>query len=115
METIKEIIGTGNLVAALVVFVFAVLGIATNLLISSTKRDPNSTNTPFEFSWKYLFSDNVKRLLASFISTMLILRFTPQFWDIADKELFYLYAAGIGGAFDRAAELLKSKTNFLSK
>jgi len=91
---------------------FALMGIALSLLIQTTKRDITSMNTPYSFSWSFLFSDNAKRIAASCILVYLSLRFTK---DIFNVEINNFFAACIGLSFDRLAQFLKDKTNILGK
>lgn len=91
---------------------FAIIGVFVSLLIQTTKRDVTSTNTPFGFSWSFLFSDNVKRLVLSILLIYLALRFTP---DIIGMQVNNFVAFSIGLSFDKLAQFVKDKTNIFGK
>ena len=89
---------------------FAIIGIFLSLLMQTTKRDVSSPATPFCFSFKFLFSDNNKRIVASIILVYIALRFTP---DLIGVEITQFYAFVIGYSSDKLSQILKNRTNFL--
>lgn len=111
-EFITAVLGTDSIIAFITLAFFAFVGVMLSLLMQTTKRDPTSVNTPFEFSWKFLMSDNAKRFLAGVILIYLALRFTPELFGIKINEF---WAFGIGFGSDKIAEFVKTKTDFLGK
>jgi len=111
-EFITLALGTDSIVAFLGLAFFAFVGVLLSLLIQTTKRDVQSESTPFEFSWKFLMSDNVKRFLAGLILIYVSLRFTPELFGV-DINAFWAFVIGFGS--DKIAEILKTKTNILGK
>jgi len=89
---------------------FAGLGILFVLLMGTRLRDPASVNSPAKFSWAYLWSDNIRRILASILAVYLSLRFMP---DLFGWELNEWKALLVGTAWDGIALFLKQKTNWL--
>ena len=89
---------------------FAALGIMFILLMGTTVRDPNSVYSPHKFSWKYLFNDNFKRILASILATVITLRFMTELtgWELSPFKGFV-----VGTAWDGIALFVKQKTNWL--
>lgn len=95
-------------------FLFALIGVALNALLKTATRNPNNTNSPIEFNWKYFWNDNVKRFLKSGITTLLViflsLRFFKELTGVSD-EISMLYCFGIGFGIDKAIMALRKKTN----
>ena len=89
---------------------FAGLGILFVLLMGTRLRDPASVNSPAKSSWAYLWSDNIRRILASILAVYLSLRFMP---DLFGWELNEWKALLVGTAWDGIALFLKQKTNWL--
>ena len=55
-------------------FFFAGLAILLSLYHSSKNRDKNSINTPYNFSWRFLIWDNLKRVSATIIVMFILFR-----------------------------------------
>lgn len=91
-------------------FVGACAGILLTLLLGSTVRDPSSIGSPTHFSWKYLWRDNLKRILANVIAVIVTLRFMPEIfnWELSVWKGFV-----VGMSWDLIALVIKQKTNFL--
>lgn len=89
---------------------FAGLGIVFILLAGTRLRDPQSQSSPAKFSAAYLWSDNVKRILASLLAVYLTLRFMPEVlgWELSEWK-----SVLVGCAWDGIALFLKQKTNWL--
>lgn len=105
------LIGTDSVVKFFSLVFFALLGVALSLLLQTTKRDPQSVHTPFEFSWKFLWNDNVKRVLAGIVLIFVFLRFAPQLMGVEINEF---WALAIGFCSDKLAEQVKIKTNWFN-
>jgi len=91
-------------------FIAALVGILFTLLIGSTLRDVNSEWSPKNFSWKYLLSDNAKRIYANLLAVIITLRFMP---DVIGVELSVWKGFVVGTAWDVLALIIKQKTKIL--
>ncbi len=117
MKEFKEIIlGNANAAQFLASMFFALLTAFALLMFRASKRDISSPRTPEEFSWKFLWSDNMRRNLGTIILIFLSIRIA-QYWV---KPEWTVYGAIIIGLIsDQLAMLalkLKDKaTQFLSK
>lgn len=89
---------------------FAFIGITIVLLLGTRLRDPNSDSSPQGFSWKYLWSDNTKRILASVLCTLVVLRFMPEILNI---QLSPWMGFVVGTFWDGIALIIKQKTTLL--
>lgn len=89
---------------------FAAVGILFVLLMGTRLRDPQSLSSPAEFSWKYLRTDNFRRILASSIAVLITLRFMPELtgWQLSPWK-----GLVVGAAWDSIALFIKQKTNLL--
>lgn len=91
-------------------FIAALVGILFTLLIGSTLRDVNSQWSPKNFSWKYLLSDNARRIYANLLAVIITLRFMPE---VIGVELSVWKGFVIGTAWDVLALIIKQKTKIL--
>lgn len=89
---------------------YAAIGILLVLLMGTTLRDPVSKGSPVKFSWKYLWTDNFKRILASGLAVLITLRFMTELLNIPLKPF---YAFCIGTAWDSIALWIKQKSTIL--
>ena len=93
-------------------FVFALLGVLLNALLKASARNPLSDRTPVEFSWKFFWSDNVKRFINSGLTTLiaifLSLRFFKELTGVEDS-ISMIYCFGVGFAIDKAVMALKKR------
>lgn len=89
---------------------FACVGILFVLLMGTQLRDKSSPYSPYKFSWRYLWNDNVKRVLASALAVLITLRFMTELtgWELSSWK-----ALVIGTAWDGIALFIKQKTNLL--
>lgn len=92
--------------------IYAGLGILLILLMGTTLRSTTSSNSPSEFSWKYLWNDNTKRILASALATLMTLRFMTELtgWELSMWKAFV-----IGTGWDGISLFIKQKTSWLDK
>lgn len=105
-----EFWGTLNPELLAAAFVMALIGIALSLLLFTTKRDPMSDRTPIEFSWKFFWNDNLKRVLKSIALTILVLFVTIRFsQEIMGQKLTMFYAFSLGLGLDKVIETIKKK------
>ncbi len=89
---------------------FAAVGIAIVLLIGTRLRDKNGDTAPEKFSWRYLWSDNAKRLYASALATLIALRFMPEVLNI---KLSPWMGFVTGTFWDTILLIVKQKTSLL--
>lgn len=87
---------------------FSLLGVFISLLIHALHRDSLSPRTPVWFSWNFLFSDNLIRLIGSGLCSLLLIfvaiRFTKELLGL---ELNFFVALLIGFCSDKLAQKLK--------
>jgi ABC-type methionine transport system permease subunit len=91
---------------------YALVGAFVSILLQANHRDPRSIRSPVHFSWSFLLSDNVKRIVTGLILIVLALRFTKQIFGLDINDF---WALAIGLANDKIAQFLKDKTNILGK
>jgi len=89
---------------------FALIGISLSLLWQTSKRDALSPNTPTEFNFWFMLTDNAKRLTATILTVYIALRFTPEIFNVT---LTNFWALTIGLGVDKIAEYIKNKTSLL--
>ena len=91
---------------------FASVGVFLSILLQTTKRDVPAPQTPVQFSWSFLWSDNSRRVYTAITVIYIALRFAPDLFGFNMNE--YL-AFGVGFGSDKLAQLIKDKTNILDK
>lgn len=91
---------------------YAGMGILLVLLLGTTLRQTTSEKSPQEFSWKYLWNDNTRRILASALATLVTLRFMTELtgWELTMWKSFV-----VGTGWDGIALFVKQKTNWFDK
>lgn len=106
----KYLLGTTEPALFAACVVFACLGIFLVLLWGTRLRDKSSIDSPTQFSWSYLWSDNAKRIYASALCTLLTLRFVTELtgWALEPFKAFV-----IGTMWDGIALFIKQKTSLL--
>lgn len=89
---------------------FAGLGVIFVLLLGTGLRDPQSAASPEPWSWKYLRTDNFKRIMASSIAVIITIRFMTELtgWELNVWKAFL-----VGTGWDGILLFLKQKTNWL--
>lgn len=88
--------------------IFAAIGVFFVLVSGTALRDKNSLNSPVGFSWRYLWSDNNRRVYASVLAVLITIRFLPEVTGI---DLNPFRALCVGLFWDGIALLLKQKTS----
>lgn len=91
-------------------FIAALVGMTITLLGGTLLRDPNSDSSPKFFSWKYLWSDNLKRILFAILLILSSLRFLPELFN-TELTMWGAFSAGIG--WDGLLLIIKQKTNWI--
>ncbi|RQO79120.1 hypothetical protein DBR40_05215 [Pedobacter sp. KBW01] len=99
------ILGNTDLPTYAAYFVFALIGAIISLYIKSQKRDKLSENTPYNFSLRFLFQDNLLRIVVGILLAFLAFRFGTEF---VGSEVTVLSAVFIGGTTDRLAGLFQN-------
>lgn len=89
---------------------FAFIGILIVLLLGTRLRDKESETSPEHFSWRYLLSDNAKRIFASVLCTLVVLRFMPE---VLGVKLSAWMGFVVGTFWDGIALIIKQKTTLL--
>lgn len=99
------LIGTGSLGSFLAYLVIAYIAAIMSLLIESNTRDLSSSNTPVKYSYRFLFSANINRLIANLLALPLLIRLG---YDWVDMKWMIGLSIFAGAIVDRAAMLLKN-------
>jgi hypothetical protein len=109
-EIIKTLLGQNTAAQFVGLYLMAIIGLAVSLLLHTTVRDPNSTNTPVAFSWSFFFRDNLKRIVLNVMVLFIAIRFYPDLFGAPINEFL---AFGVGLGLDKIIELIKSKSGVL--
>lgn len=91
-------------------FIAAGVGALITMLAGTTLRDPDSPESPIKFSWSYLWSDNIKRIILNILLILVCLRFMPEIFDM---ELQMWKALLVGLGIDGLLLIVKQKTTLL--
>lgn len=105
-EVINRILGTVSVIDYLVLSVFILIGITLSIRIDTYKRDKTSDATPYHFDIAFFILDNIKRLIKSFVTIFLVIRFGE---DITGKALTEWGAVLLGLGFDQIGVILNEK------
>ena len=116
MEEFKSLVlGEVSVACYLAAELFALLALIVSLYLHSFTRDVKSPNTPVEFSWMFLITDNVKRIVVGQIVLFLLFRFTSEY---IGRSLNMKTAVAIGFllsfGIDKAIQFLKDRFNILA-
>jgi hypothetical protein len=77
MHELRQLIFGGiSPVHYLAALFFSSLAILLSMWVGSAKRNVDSRNTPKQYSFRFLFWDNTKRILAGLIAMFLLYRFS---------------------------------------
>lgn len=120
-EFIKQVLGhfTGvsdpeNYPIYVTKWLIAFVGVYISLRLHAKKRNPESENTPPQFSFMFLIRDNLKRLGITMALIYAFLRF-PDLWIMQFPlmaqlpELQFALPLVVGLALDKIAQWLKEK------
>lgn len=99
------ILGNGSLGAFLAYLVIAYFAAAASLIHEASNRDIASTNTPHQWSWKFLLAANLWRLVANFMAIPLLIRLE---YEYIDMKWMILLDIAQGILIDRAFMVLKN-------
>lgn len=81
--------------------VFVIIGVLISKTLDAATRKPDNIASPYNWSWKYFWNDNNRRIINSAVSSVLIvfcsLRFSK---DLFGAELSMIYALIIGLCLD---------------
>lgn len=114
---IDHVLGTQDYSFYLAQWFFAFIGLGISLLLHSTKRDPDSINTPKDFSWRFLIQDNSKRIALAVLLLFVCLRFpemlVTNFPELATwVQVRLAFATILGLSLDKVAQFMKEKNWF---
>jgi len=98
-EVLGEVLGSYKASFYISYFIFVMLGIIVSLRVNALSRDKTSNNTPYKFSWTFLFQDNLQRWLGSLAFVFLTIRLGVELWNVVPE---YYTAVLMGLAFDQA-------------
>ena len=87
------ILGTTDVPTYLAGLLFALIGLALYFYGNVKKRDVSSEATPYNFSVKFFFRDNLLDVVFSVLAIFLALRFSVEY---AGAEVTMFYSLGIG-------------------
>lgn len=103
-EVIAELLGSYRASFYITYFIFVMIGIIISLRLHATSRDKDSKATPFKFSWKFLFQDNLIRMISSICFVFVAIRLGSDLWQVVPT---YSSAIAMGLGFDQAIGLLE--------
>jgi len=89
---------------------FSMIGIFIVLMAGTKLRDAESETSPKSFSWKYLWSDNAKRIYTSVLCVLVSLRFLPEIFGVTLSPWMGFV---VGTCFDGIILIVKQKTTLL--
>lgn len=98
---LQEILGTIEVSKYLAWFLLAFLGAFTRMLILAKQSYKKSNDTPYQFSYKFMFRDNTTNLFIGFFITYFFLRFSFEFLNFEPTAFF---ALGLGLSSDYLAD-----------
>lgn len=101
----KILLGNGPLGFFFGFVVIAIICAFVSLLIEVNSRDIKSTNTPEEFSYKFMLVHNLLRILANILLIPIFIRIS---YEWIPMPWMLLVAVGIGAGSDRLGLLLKN-------
>lgn len=108
-EFLKIVLGDQTQGSFFAYLLFAVIGIMVKLLWHVTQRNAASPNTPVDFSFKFMITDNSLRLIASLALSLFVvlvsIRFCNEFLHVQLSPFIALF---IGLGSDSLSEQLKN-------
>lgn len=91
-------------------FFFSFLTIWLSIYLHSQKRDINSPNTPYNFSYTFFIWDNLKRAIASLTVMFLIFRL----FDCSNVMVMVSVGFFVSFGVDKVIEWMMNNFNFLN-
>ena len=91
-------------------FIAACVGGLITMLAGTKLRDPSSPESPVKFSWSYLWSDNIKRIILNVLLILVSLRFMRELFNM-ELEMWKSLLVGLG--IDGILLIVKQKTTLL--
>lgn len=110
-EILLNLIGSISIATFISGIFFGCLGALLSLLIDSNNRDVNSPGSPVHYSYAYLFRNNWKKILASFILIVVSIRFCKDIFNL-EPTMFVSFLIGL--SWDALMTFIKKKTNILN-
>jgi len=107
VESVQIVMGGKPLSYYLAGFIFTFFAVLLSVYLHSKKRDVSSTNTPVQFSFKFLLWDNAKRAIATLITVFMLFRL----FDLSSPFAMVGVGFFISFGLDKAIQFLMDKTN----
>ncbi|CAL1518211.1 hypothetical protein [Chitinophaga sp. MM2321] len=107
-EILNELLGGIAVIPFVVAVFYAFVGATLNLLLRANKRDVHSTESPKQFSYRYLIRDNWKRMLTSCLLIFVCIRFSQE---VLGQQLTMYFSFVIGLSVDRLSGMIKKLDN----
>lgn len=101
---LQDILGMDPLLFLSYMF-WAGIGVLLSLLFHATQRN-TVNNTQVTFNWKFLFFNNYKRLLISFILILISIRFSKELISL-DQNSFSAFIIGL--CSDHIGKIIQQK------
>lgn len=75
---LQELLGTNDVPTYMAWFVLAFVGAIAAILVRAKLKYKASKDTPDQWSWIFLWKDNVLNLMVGFLITFIVLRFSNE-------------------------------------
>ena len=111
LDTLSRILGDKPGDYYLAGLFFSCLGILIGLYHSSKKRNPDSPNTPYKYSWIFMVWDNSKRGFMTLVVMFILFRI----FDLSDVGLMISVGILCSLFFDKLIEFLIARSTRLAK
>lgn len=108
-ELLKLLFGEGSTSQIIATYIFAFIGAIYSLSLNVKSRDKLSPESPYHFSWNFLWCDNTKRIITSVISIFICLRFAKEIFGV---DVTMYFALIIGFSLDKLSQYIKDRVKF---
>ena len=117
-EFVSYFVGNMSYAHFLALITFAIIGATIKLTLHVRGRDVQSPATPVKFNFRFMFLDNLPRIISSGLLVYLFIRFPAQLipdniYKAIPPEAEMLLSALIGFCFDYLSQRLKDKVGIL--
>jgi len=90
-------------------FFFSFLAVLISLYQHSKTRNKYSDNTPYKFSWSFLFWDNFKRIFTSIVIMFILFRL----FDLSNPAAMIGVGFFVAFGLDKAIQFVMEKTDIM--
>jgi ABC-type phosphate/phosphonate transport system permease subunit len=97
-QVIAELLGSFTAAFYITYFLFVLLGVIISLRLHAFNRDKSSKKTPYKFSLKFLFQDNLIRIVSSMAVVFVAIRLGTELFSVTPN---YAGAVAMGLGFDQ--------------